>query len=367
MPDSSRRVGNTLTRVNRGLNLIHRTSTDLLITGDENDFLTNFDCLLRYNAKRKSISLLSFKATSDDSLILNGFGEDDDENAFTRRIFDWLDSCGFDELNGTIALNRAHPTFQRNIAIAIDKALIKSPGCYILYGGSGSGKSTILRILQDGFDFFQSVGEPEPLSSDVRNILREIYAVCLSRILFAASGRQSNTSPLRICIDSWRELVYAAGGNALSGGISSGLLNALTNLSRLCETANVTLVGSLNPMDITNNSDREQGLLDAIKGATSGVIFSLRLGKDDSFSAKLNSRHSQRIDVEVNEVTLGEHLGLSNTNVQYASDDDEGLIEDIGGRVDSAEIAVRFNDAVLTDAVLQQAKSLLSVKEGERT
>lgn len=365
MSDSARRVSNSLTRVNRGLNLIHSTDGSGATIGKEGDFLTDFNCLLRYNAKRKSVSILSFDKVADGAPVEHSFDTNMDENGLTRRIFDWLDDCGFDELNGMIAFNRVAPFYQRNIASVIDKAPIKSPGCYILYGGSGSGKSTILDILHDGFDFFQSVGEPEPLSSDVRNVLREIYAVCLSRILFAASGKERKTSPVRICVDSWRELVYAAGGNALSGGISSGLLNALTNLSRLCETAGVTLVGSLNPMDITNNTDRELGLLDAIKGATSGVIFNLRLGKDRSFTAKFNSRHSNRIDLEVDEVTLGKHLGLLDTIHEYGHPESNVVISETKTSGDTAEITVNFNDAVLSDAVLQQARSLLSVKDGE--
>lgn len=365
MSDSYRDASSSLARVNKSLNLIHMTDGRSFITGENGDFLTDFNCLLRYNAKRKSISFLSFNAVADGITSTHSFGDGNDENALTRHIFNWLDDCGFDELNGTIAFNRIEPTFQRNIASVIDKSVIKSPGCYILYGGSGTGKSTILAILRDGFDFFQSVGEPEPLSSDVRNVLREIYAVCLSRILFAASGKEVKSSPLRICVDSWRELVYAAGGNALSGGISSGLLNALTNLSRLCETAGVTLVGSLNPMDITNNADRELGLLDAIKGATSGVIFNLRLGKDRDFTARFNSRHCKRIDMEVDELTLSEHLGLLDSQSQYTNTSERVVTEEVIASGDTAEIAVRFNDAVLFDAVLQQARSLLSVKDGE--
>lgn len=188
-------------------------------------------------------------------------------------------------------------------------------GCYVMFGESGSGKSTLISGLMRRVSHSNvvsasgtrvpvlvDVGEPNARSVTLQQAIRGLAASCVWRL--AECSSQSVESRVYI-VDSLRELVYSTGGNALSGGISSGLLTALTTLSQLCARSNTILLGALNPMDITGNSDKIDALLETINGSTSGILYNLNIVDYSngvvSFNVKsrLDGRREHHGDVSV--------------------------------------------------------------------
>lgn len=115
-------------------------------------------------------------------------------------------------------------------------------GLSIVFGGRGAGKSEFL-ASKLGADVLIRVGEPPEMYDNLPNVLHfEGFLESFTRAVFLAKKGK------KVVIDGARQLMFTKFGAALKGGLSSGVLAALTNMSIFCAEHGVHLVLSVNPM-----------------------------------------------------------------------------------------------------------------------
>lgn len=115
-------------------------------------------------------------------------------------------------------------------------------GLSIVYGGRGAGKSEFL-TRKIGADVTIRVGEPPELYDNLPGVLHfEGFLESFMRAVFLAKKGK------KVAIDGARQLMFTKQGAALKGGLSSGVLAALTNMSIFCAEHGVHILLSVNPM-----------------------------------------------------------------------------------------------------------------------
>lgn len=134
-------------------------------------------------------------------------------------------------------------------------------GLSVVYGGRGAGKSEFI-ARKVGADVIIRVGEPPEMYDNLSNVLHfEGFLESFVRAVYLAKKGK------RVAIDGARQLMLATGGAAMSGGVSSAILSALTNLSIFCAREQVHIVLSVNPMV---DEDKEAELFQKLTASATG-------------------------------------------------------------------------------------------------
>lgn len=134
-------------------------------------------------------------------------------------------------------------------------------GLSVVFGGRGAGKSEFV-ARKVGADIIIRVGEPPEMYDNLPNVLHfEGFLESFMRAVYLAKKGK------RVAIDGARQLMLATGGAAMSGGVSSAILSALTNLSIFCAREEVHVVLSVNPMV---DEDKETELFQKLTASSTG-------------------------------------------------------------------------------------------------
>lgn len=134
-------------------------------------------------------------------------------------------------------------------------------GLSVVFGGRGAGKSEFI-ARKVGADIVIRVGEPPEMYDNLPNVLHfEGFLESFMRAVYLAKKGK------RVAIDGARQLMLATGGAAMTGGVSSAILSALTNLSIFCAREEVHVVLSVNPMV---DEDKETELFQKLTASATG-------------------------------------------------------------------------------------------------
>lgn len=159
-------------------------------------------------------------------------------------------------------------TVEQVIEVARTSVLIQTPrgghpggGLYVVYGGAASGKT---RWLSENCKNIWFVGEPDHRAMPFSDALRMLRAASTARF----SARQV------VGVDSFKDLVYTANGAATQGGVSTGFLVELAELSRRLMGSNLHVLAIVNP----SQEKVSDALYDALVGNCTGII-ELKHGK----------------------------------------------------------------------------------------
>lgn len=134
-------------------------------------------------------------------------------------------------------------------------------GLSVVFGGRGAGKSEFV-ARKVGADVIIRVGEPPEMYDNLPNVLHfEGFLESFMRAVYLAKKGK------RVAIDGARQLMLATGGAAMTGGVSSAILSALTNLSIFCAREEVHVVLSVNPMV---DEDKESELFQKLTASATG-------------------------------------------------------------------------------------------------
>lgn len=188
----------------------------------------------------------------------------------------------------------------------------RGAGFFSIFGGTGAGKSTILRHFPGEL---VRAGEPEgsslPTEVTFHTLVALLYARCVEPTHELASFR----------VDSFREFVYASSGNTLKSGISGAFLQMMGFLSRLAERADVRLMTVVNPMEMGDSSSgadlfHPSYLLDASVGSSSGVLSNIDWsGPEPTIVSSL-----RRVNRKATRYTVSEWLAAANDSYSTESD-----------------------------------------------
>lgn len=129
-------------------------------------------------------------------------------------------------------------------------------GLYIILGGAESGKTKWLTQHVESIWF---AGEPDHRAIGYKEAITRIRKLALAKL----------SKHTILGVDSFKDAVYTSDGAAMSGGVSSGFLYELGELSRMLAGSNLSVIAIVNPVQ----EKLLEPLYESIAGSVSGVIW----------------------------------------------------------------------------------------------
>lgn len=201
-------------------------------------------------------------------------------------------------------------------------------GLHIILGRAASGKSFLLKAAADeGFPVL-TINEPYAGAHQTYDVL-------------ASTLVHQNV----VFVDSFKNLLATSGGTTLAGGISSGFLTTLTDLSIVLATTNRSVIATLNPGLITDVN------FEALQSAIAGAATSISVINSQSLLTSSRGwsdagRNYVRFDMPQmtqEQVVQDEPSLLSTTDLETSSEITRGLT----GHVDvDAENISNFSQSI---------------------
>lgn len=193
-------------------------------------------------------------------------------------------------------------------------------GVTIIIGGTHSGKSKFVSEFADVLSakddqLVANYALLEPTVDKYAHQLSHPAMVTIEQFIEELSEALAN-GVTTLFVDSFRVLQYDIGGQAVSGGMSTGVFALLTQLSELCYQLNVALIIPLNP---NVKDDLYDFTVKNLKGSTHNIIdieaseFSFR--DLDRAHSKFKDVHT--IDEDVTGQSKGRNFILSELAVTH--------------------------------------------------
>lgn len=160
------------------------------------------------------------------------------------------------------------------------KTLGLEPGMFVILGGTGSGKSTLVQeLMNENQGEKKLVIHAEPLSHpaiDPQYDKDPVYTSA-AEYLLAEFAKFLFSDEDILFIDSFREFNYMSGGGTGKGGTNMGLFAELTKLSNLAAQFGKHVIGVHNPLAV--DPEIERFLLSNMESSMPGVIHLPEVGK----------------------------------------------------------------------------------------
>lgn len=158
----------------------------------------------------------------------------------------------------------ASPEVLNSLIMSYEQAMLDIPtrssqtngGLYVILGGAESGKT---KWMSEHIDRIWYAGEPDHRAISYKEAVARIRKLALAGM----------TKPSVLGVDSFKDAVYISDGAAMSGGVSSGFLYEIGELSRLLTGSNLSVVAVVNPVQ----EKLLDSLYESIAGSVTGVIW----------------------------------------------------------------------------------------------
>lgn len=196
-------------------------------------------------------------------------------------------------------------------------------GVTIVIGGTHSGKSRFVGefsslLAQDENQLVAHYSLIEPTVDKYAHQLSHPAMVTLEQFL-AELKEALESGVTTLVVDSFRVLQYSIGGQAVSGGMSTGVFALLTQLSELCYQLNIALIIPLNP---NVKDDLYDFTVKNLKGSTHNIIdiesseFSFRdLDRGHNKFRDLKDLHHSIVDGSPQETFMLNELAVTHFKV----------------------------------------------------
>lgn len=172
----------------------------------------------------------------------------------------------YDSVSHTVPVDASREVLD-SIVASYEQAMLDLParashangGLYVILGGAESGKT---KWMSEHVSRVWYAGEPDHRAISYKEAIARIRKLALAGL----------STPTILGVDSFKDAVYVSDGAAMSGGVSSGFLYELGELSRLLTGSNLSVIAIVNPVQ----EKLLEPLYESIAGSVTGVIWLAR-------------------------------------------------------------------------------------------